>query len=70
MPMLTSHNVDFRTKKIIRDRERHCILIKGIIHKEATALLSTVRGEGCQQDDRIRSCKICGTENYIIEIIN
>lgn len=32
--MLISNKMDFRTRKIIKDRERHNMLIKGPIHQE------------------------------------
>ena len=31
--ILTSHNIDFKTKAIVRDKEGHYIMIKGTIQQ-------------------------------------
>lgn len=31
--MLISHKIDFKSKTIIKDKEGHCIMIKGSIHQ-------------------------------------
>ena len=38
--ILTSEKTVFRTRKIIRDKERHCIMLKGPILQEDIAILT------------------------------
>lgn len=40
MAVLISDKVDFRAKKSIRDRERHYINVKGVIHEEDITILN------------------------------
>ena len=43
MAIVVLDKTDFRTKKIIRDREVYYKIIKGSIHQEDTALLNGYR---------------------------
>lgn len=40
MPILIIDKVDFRWKKITRDREGYYIMIKGSVHQENVAILN------------------------------
>ena len=48
MAILISHQVDFKLKKVIRDKETHYVLIKGLIQQEDITIINM-----CTPNDRL-----------------